>query len=87
METINRLYTLSKSTRFTDTEEDIEKMIRPILDMRNFGEQITKSHKISRYYNGWSMKPCYNVEIKLNDELFIHSDDQIYDWSSVIIFN
>jgi hypothetical protein len=87
METINRLYTLSKSTRFTDTEEDIEKMIRPILDMRNFGEQIIKSHKISRYYNGWSMKPCYNVEIKLNDELFIHSDDQIYDWGQVLSFS
>jgi len=87
METINKLYRLSLSTRYTDTEEDIEKMIRPILDMRNFGEQIIKSHKISRYYNGWSMKPCYNVEIKLNNELFIHSDDQIYDWGQVLSFS
>ena len=83
METIDKLYRLSLSPRYTDTEEDIEKMIRPILDMKNFGEQIVKSHKISRYYNGRYMRPCYKVDLVLNDELFLYADIEIQDYKSI----
>ena len=83
METIDKLYRLSLSPRYTDTEEDIERIIKPILDMKNFGEQIVKSHEIERYYDGWYMRPCYKVELELNGELFLYPDIEIQDYKSI----
>ena len=76
LELTNKLYETSIIPRFEHNIKDIEQILKPILDIKNFGYSIIESIKISQHYN-WIKKPCFSIKIEINEDELSFDKEEI----------
>ncbi len=66
---IEEAYKLSKVKRFDKTKKDIEKIIKPFLELEMFGGKVFTKYKIRQYIDGWYKKPCFSVDLEFDEDM------------------
>jgi hypothetical protein len=81
---VEELYKLSLIKRHQHTIKDVEKLIKPLINMESYGEDIIEDYEIKPYFNGWKKKPCFSIKLLFKPDIYYIDKHQVEElWNTI----